>query len=196
MTKTRTLLFLAVLLSAPVGAQQTATPVKPTTTTRPETWAQPVLLAGVPNFHRISDHVYRSAQPDEQGFKNLEKFGIRTVISLRHNNDDEDEAEGTSLRLVRIKINTWNIDDEHVVRVMRILGKKENGPFLIHCKHGADRTGLMTAMYRMLEQNWTPQDALMELVDGGYGYHSMWRGIPKYVKSANLARLRELIATP
>ena len=38
---------------------------------------------------------------------------------------------------------------------MRMLKKTENGPFLIHCQHGADRTGLMSAMYRMLEQDWT-----------------------------------------
>ena len=27
---------------------------------------------------------------------------------------------------------------------MSMLKKTENGPFLIHCQHGADRTGLMT----------------------------------------------------
>ncbi len=61
---------------------------------------------------------------------------------------------------------------------------------LIHCQHGADRTGLMSAMYRMLEQNWTAQEALDELVDGGYGFHSVWKNIKRYVLSADVARLR------
>ena len=80
-----------------------------------------------------------------------------------------------TLRTERTKILTWRVDDRHVIEVMSMLRKTENGPFLIHCQHGADRTGLMSAMYRMLEQDWSAEDALAELTDGGYGYHSMWR---------------------
>ena len=92
-----------------------------------------------------------------------------------------------------MKILTWRIDDKHVIEVMSMLKKSENGPFLIHCQHGADRTGLMTAMYRILEQGWTPEDALKELIDGGYGYHSMWKNIVRYVRSVDVEKLRESI---
>jgi hypothetical protein len=54
----------------------------------------------------------------------------------------------------------------------------------------------MSAMYRILEQGWTPQDALAELTDGGYGYHSMWRNIRRYVSSVNVEKLRAAITTP
>jgi len=30
---------------------------------RPEKWAQPVILDGVPNMHKVSAILYRSAQP-------------------------------------------------------------------------------------------------------------------------------------
>ena len=46
----------------------------------------------------------------------------------------------------------------------------------------------MSAMYRMLEQSWSPEDALAELIDGGYGYHSMWKNIKRYVLSVGCAR--------
>jgi protein tyrosine/serine phosphatase len=88
---------------------------------------------------------------------------------------------------------TWDIDDEHIIEVMRMLKKTENGPFLIHCQHGADRTGVMSAMYRVLEQGWTPEDALKELTDGGYRYHAMWKNIVRYVRSVDVAKLRESI---
>ena len=127
---------------------------------RPAHWAEPIVLEGVPNLHRISPTLYRSEQPTALGMKNLEKLGIRTVINLRHFNDDDDEVKGTSLRTERTKILTWRVGDKHVIEVMRMLKKTENGPFLIHCQHGADRTGLMSAMYRILEQGWTPDDAL------------------------------------
>jgi protein tyrosine/serine phosphatase len=162
---------------------------------RPPHWAEPITLEGVPNLHRITPTLYRSEQPSALGMKNLEKLGIRTVINLRAFNDDADEARGTSLRTERTKILTWRVDDNHVIEVMRMLRKSENGPFLIHCQHGADRTGLMSAMYRVLEQGWLPEDALTELTEGGYGYHSMWRNIIRYVRKADVEKLRQAIGS-
>lgn len=189
------LLCMLALGAAPIVAEEIpATPApQAAAEVRPTHWAVPIALDGVPNLHRLTDHLYRSEQPTPEGFRNLEKLGIRTVINLRYFNDDEDEAEGTALALRRVKILTWRAGDDHVVEVMRMLRRKENGPFLIHCQHGADRTGLMSAMYRMLEQGWSAQDALDELVAGGYGFHSMWKNIKRYVLAADVDRLRQAI---
>ena len=187
------LAVLAASAMAPAMAQQAAETPSPAES-RPANWAEPIALDGVPNLHRITASLYRSEQPTALGMKNLEKLGIRTVINLRFFNSDEDEVKGTSLRTERTKILTWSIGDKHVVEVMKMLEKTENGPFLIHCQHGADRTGLMTAMYRILEQKWTPEDALKELTEGGYGYHSMWKNIPRYVLSVDVDKLRAAIS--
>jgi protein tyrosine/serine phosphatase len=193
------LLVLAIVQASTATPAQDAAPVAtPTPATaeangRNARWAVPITLEGVPNFHRITDHLYRSEQPTDVGFRNLEKMGIRTVINLRYFNDDEDEARGTQLKLHRVKILTWRAGDDHVIEVMRMLRQKENGPFLIHCQHGADRTGLMSAMYRMLEEHWTPEEALAELVDGGYGFHSLWKNIKRYVQEVDVAQLRAAI---
>jgi protein tyrosine/serine phosphatase len=185
-------LFMAVLfLAASVADACAGEPAAPA---RPAHWAEPIALEGVPNLHRITPNLYRSEQPTAAGFHNLEKLGIRTVINLRWFNDDAREAAGTSLRTERVKILTWNIDDEHVVAVMRLIGDPGNGPYLIHCQHGADRTGLMSAMYRVLYQGWTPGQALEELTAGGYGYHPVWKNIRRYVRSANVEALRAAIA--
>ena len=198
--------IVASLLLAALGAQvaaQTAdttpaaTAAPAASSARPGHWAEPLTLEGVPNLHRISPLLYRSEQPTAVGMKNLEKLGIRTVINLRWFNSDRKEAQGTTLRTERVKILTWNVDDDHVIAVMRMLKQTENGPFLIHCQHGADRTGLMSAMYRILEQGWTVDDALAELTEGGYGYHSIWTNILRYVRSADVDRLRaEIGASP
>jgi len=188
------ILGLLVVLACPVVAQDAAVQTPPAVEARPAHWAEPIALEGVPNLHRITPTLYRSEQPTSLGMKNLEKLGIRTVINLRYFNDDEDEVEGTSLRTERTRILTWRIGDKHVIEVMNMLKKTENGPFLIHCQHGADRTGLMTAMYRILEQGWTPDDALKELTDGGFGYHSMWKNIIRYVQSVDVEKLRAAIA--
>ncbi|HEX7917405.1 hypothetical protein [Rudaea sp.] len=51
---------------------------------------------------------------------------------------------------------------------------------LIHCWHGADRTGVVCAAYRMVVQGWSKADARAEMFDGGFGYHAVWRNIPAY----------------
>jgi protein tyrosine/serine phosphatase len=168
---------------------QTRAPAGP----RPGNWAEPVTLEGVPNLHRLTPLLYRSEQPTALGMRNLEKLGIRTVINLRAFNDDLDELRGTGLRAVHVPVHTWHLETEDIVTVLRELRHTENGPFLIHCQHGADRTGLMSAMYRMLEQDWSADDALSELVDGGYGYHSMWRNIKRFVRSVDVAALRTAV---
>jgi protein tyrosine/serine phosphatase len=194
--KSTPVIFLCAALAAPAMAksQDVASQAPPAAVSRPVHWAEPIVLEGVPNLHRISPTLYRSEQPTALGMQNLEKLGIRTVINLRYFNDDQDEVKGTSLRTERTKILTWRIGDKHVIEVMSMLKQAENGPFLIHCQHGADRTGLMTAMYRVLEQGWTPDDALKELTDGGFGYHSMWKNIIRYVKSADVETLKAAIA--
>jgi protein tyrosine/serine phosphatase len=132
-------LVAAALVAGTAAAQNAAPEAAPGP--RPPTWAEPVALEGVPNLHRITPMLYRSEQPTALGMRNLEKMGIRTVINLRAFNDDEDEVRGTTLRTERTRILTWRVDDRHVIEVMRMLRRTENGPFLIHCQHGADRTG-------------------------------------------------------
>ena len=57
-------------------------------------WAQPVDLAGVPNLHRVTPLVYRSAQPSSEGFQNLANIGVKTVINLRRSVDDSPRVAG------------------------------------------------------------------------------------------------------
>ena len=52
---------------------------------RPGKWAVPMTLAGVPNLHKVSDGLYRSAQPTAEGMTNLVALGIKTVVNLRDN---------------------------------------------------------------------------------------------------------------
>lgn len=161
---------------------------------RPSEWAVPIQLPGVYNLYKINDTLYRSEQPSKRGMKNLKKMGIKTIINLRAFHSDADEIRGTGLLEEELSVKTWHIEDEDVIRVLRIIRKKENGPFLIHCQHGADRTGVMSAMYRIVEQGWSKDEAIREMVDGGYGFHAMWSNIIHYVKNVDIEKIkRELV---
>ncbi len=160
---------------------------------RPFGWAVPIQLPGVPNLHKINDNLYRSAQPTKQGMKNLKQLGIKTIINLRTFHSDTDEIRGTGLLDEQSSVKTWHIEDEDVIRVLIIIREKENGPFLIHCQHGADRTGVMSAMYRIVEQGWSKDEAIEEMVYGGYGFHSMWLNIIHYAKNVDIDKIKRAL---
>jgi protein tyrosine/serine phosphatase len=160
---------------------------------RPFEWAVPIQLPGVPNLHKINDNLYRSAQPTKQGMKNLKKLGMKTVINLRAFHSDIDELRDTGLLDEELSVKTWHIENEDVIRVLKIIREKENGPFLMYCKYGADRTGVMSAMYRIVEQGWSKDEAIEEMVYGGYGFHSMWLNIIRYVKNVDIEKIKRAL---
>lgn len=166
---------------------------------RPADWAVAVAVPGPPNLHRVSKGFYRAAQPSAEGFRQLERLGIRTVISLRQTVDDIPLAAGMPLDLHRVPMKSRYVAEQNQTKVVQALqllyqGLKV-GPVLVHCHHGADRTGLICALYRVLSQGWTREAALDELIHGGYGYHPIWANIPRYIQQVDFAALRARIAT-
>jgi protein tyrosine/serine phosphatase len=153
-------------------------------------WAERVTLEGVDNLHRVSAHIYRSAQPSGTGMRNLRDLGIKSVINLRAFHCDLAGLGGTGLLNHRLHVLTWKVQDRQVIRVLTMLRDAHNGPFLIHCKHGADRTGLMAAMFRIVEQGWSKEAAIREMLDGGYGYHRVWGNIVRYIEQVDVERIR------
>ncbi len=163
---------------------------------RPTRWAEPVINAAVPNLHRVSQILYRSAQPDAAGMQAIEALGIVTVINLRAFHNDADELAGTALLSEELSVKTWHIEDEDVIRVLRTINDPSRQPVLIHCQHGADRTGVMCAMYRIVIQGWTKDDAIREMTDGGFGFWPHWTNIVRYVREADIERLKASVSAP
>ncbi len=157
---------------------------------RPAHWAEPLPQHGIENLHRITPTLFRSAQPRAEAVESLRALGVRTIVSLRAFNKDDDEFRGTGMRLVRVPINTWHIRDRHIVRALTELRAAErDGPVLLHCMHGADRTGVVSALYRMSLQGWNKDAARQEMLHGGFGYHTMWRNIPGYLAEVDPAAI-------
>jgi len=165
-------------------------------TARPKEWAAPLALEGAPNLHQVEKNFFRSAQPDATGFKGLSTtHGVRSVISLRAFNADEPLATGLDLKLKRVRINTWNIKQADLVRALaEIEVATKRGPVLLHCQHGADRTGLVTALHRILNENWTREAALDEMKNGKFGYHAVWGNIPNFIAKVDIAAMRREVA--
>lgn len=152
-------------------------------------WAQPLELPGLPNLHKVSEDLYRGAQPTSEGMKQLERLGVRTVVNLRAFHSDLDELEGTELAYEYIDMTAWNPEDKDVVRFLQVITDSNSAPVFVHCKHGSDRTGTVCAIYRIVIEDWSKEDAIEEMTKGGFGFHSFWRNLPKYIRELDIEKI-------
>jgi protein tyrosine phosphatase (PTP) superfamily phosphohydrolase (DUF442 family) len=157
---------------------------------RPESWAQPIEMEGVPSLYKVSDDLYRSGQPTAEGMANLEKMGIRTIVNLRLRNSDRDELEGTGLGYAHINMEAWDADTDEVVEFLRIVSDPGRVPVLVHCSYGADRTGAMCAVYRIVVQGWTKDEAIREMTQGGFGFHQIWNNLNIWIWMSDLDEMK------
>ena len=152
--------------------------------------AKKIQLKGVGNLYQVSEELYRSEQPNKKGFANLKKLGIQSVLNLRKYHTDDDEAKGLNLNLYSYKMSAGNITEEDIEKCIRII-RMAPKPILIHCMHGSDRTGTIVAAYRIVEQNWSVDDAIAELQEKQFGYHEVvYPYIPKLLKSIDWEKFK------
>ena len=192
----RLCLVWLMLTTALIAAESPAVAPVPTSEPRPPAWAQPLVLPGLPNLHVVAPGVYRGAQPTAEGMRELEKLGVKLVINLRAFHDDEDELKGTALKGAKISFKTWHAEDEDVVRFLTLVNDPANQPVFFHCLHGADRTGTMSAIYRMTMQGWSSEAAIREMTQGGFNYHAIWSNLPAYLRAVDVVKLRAQAGIP
>ncbi len=160
-------------------------------TDRPQHWAKPMEVKGVPNLHKISDTFYRSAQPSAEGMKNLKEMGIETVLNLRSFHSDRDEIGMTGLAYEHIFMKAWHPEEEDAVRFLQIVTNPKRAPVLVHCQHGADRTGTMCVLYRVAVEGWSKEEALKEMTQGGYGFHGIWDNLVQWINALDIEGIKK-----
>ena len=162
-----------------------------TSTSHPAHWASPVQITGVPNLHKVSDSLYRSAQPTAEGMRNLKAMGIETVINLRSFHSDRDEIGDTGLGYEHICMKAWHPEEKEVVRFLRIVTDNQKTPVLVHFQHGADRAGTMCAVYRVVVQGWTKEEAIKEMTEGGFGFHGIWDNLIQWINKLDIDKIKD-----
>lgn len=145
------------------------------------------------NFYQISPTVFRSEQPNHDFIPQLKKYNINNIINLRHTNDDINILQNQGFNLKHLPIRTWKINREDLLKVMLSIREAEQRgeKVLIHCYHGADRTGASIAMYRIIFEHWTIEQATQEMKHGGYGFHAIWKNIEHLFSEENVAWIRQ-----
>ena len=140
----------------------------------------------------MSDGLYRGEQPTAEGMRELRKLGVKTIVNLRSVHSDRDEIGGLELGYVHIRFEPWNAERDEIAKFLAVATAPSRQPVFFHCRHGADRTGTMAAVYRIVVEGWSKEDAIDEMKRGGYGFHRVWANLPRYIRRLDVAEIRRM----
>ena len=153
-------------------------------------WAERMDLPGLPNLHRVSDNLYRGAQPTAEGLKQLEKLGIKTVVNLRFLTSDRKMLKGTQLDYEHINTTTFTTETKNVIRFLKIATDPQRMPIFVHCHRGVDRTGVMCAAYRIVVEGWSKEEAIEEMTKGGFTSRPIKKNLLDYIRKMDIGKIR------
>lgn len=172
--------FLNAALCASLLCVTPALHAQPSTATvlsAPTSYGQKLAVPDIHNFGKISDQLYRGAQPGAEGVKQLKQLGITAIVDLRRENASErnrekEQAQAAGIRFVSIPVGGWNAPaDAQVAEFLSLFADPKQKVF-VHCRFGEDRTGVFVAAYRMAVQQWSTQQAIQEM--HFFGFNAFW----------------------
>ena len=128
--------------------------------------AKKIDLPECSNLYQVDEGLYRGAQPTLEGFRELKKLGIRTVVNLRESDTDRGGIADTKLGYVLLPVPYYQATDDEIVKFLQVVTDKKRLPVFMHCNSGANRTGMMVAIYRVVVSGWKVDEALKEMRQG------------------------------
>jgi len=146
------------------------------------------------NFHAVNQEmrIYRSSQPTRAEFRELEKYGFRTILNLRSHHSDHEALRGFRMEERRLKVHIFTADD--MAGALRIV-KSSPKPLLFHCLLGTDRTGAVAVGCRVVFENWSLDDALAEFALPDFGRHRViYRKLPLILRAFDWNTIRRAVA--
>lgn len=144
-------------------------------------WCQPAeRLHGVPNFGRVTDNLYRGGQPNLDGFNSLRSMGVGMVVNFREESGEtateKREVESLGIKYVGIPWSaTHKPPTPEVLEFLGLVRANPNTKIFVHCRRGADRTGVMIAAYRISVEHESVAQAVGEM----HQFHYDWLFLPQ-----------------
>ncbi|MES2905938.1 MAG: sulfur transferase domain-containing protein [Pseudomonadota bacterium] len=121
------------------------------------------------NSAEIGAGAWRGPQPNPFHLRRLARQGLKTIVNLRGNTVygsyalEKEAAEKLSLKLIDFQLYSGAAPHKEQIHALQKIFREAEKPMLLHCKSGADRSGLAAVLYLVLEENVPVKDALREL---------------------------------
>ena len=128
------------------------------------------------NYAKIDKFLSRSAQPAKEDFKRLKEQGVTDVINFRTmfspgiNFDEKSVVEKNGMNYYNIPTVSKNPEEGLVKQFLSLVKSiiSKNGKAHIHCKAGADRTGMYSYIYKELRGIGTTVENEKEWIQRGH----------------------------
>jgi len=159
--------------------------------TRPADWAVKLERPGLSNFYRVSTNLYRGAQPTPEGMAQLRAMGVKTILNLRSFHSDKGLVSSGEFKLARLHMKPWHAEDEDIVTFLKVVTDTNNLPVFVHCQRGADRTGTVCAIYRVVVCGWSKEAAIQEMTNGGFKFNPDWQNLVNYINRVDVDALKK-----
>ncbi len=134
----------------------------------------------------VPGKIYRSGQPGPAQLESwIDRYGLKTILVLKPalRPYEQDIARRRGVTLHHIVVSTRRgMPEEQWQRIKAILTDEQNYPLLFHCHSGADKTGLVAALYRVEVQGWPLWKALLEMDLHGH-VPFQYPALQRYLKS-------------
>ena len=134
----------------------------------------------IKNFGYVNDNYYRGAQPRARDYADLAALGVKTVVDLQREGEagEQKMVEAAGMKFYRIGMSTQSKPRrEQAEAFLKIIDDPANQPVFVHCAGGRHRTGVMTAIYRLMHEGWSADRALAEMkqyqFDKGFGHGAL-----------------------
>lgn len=190
--------FLCLYFTVGVPSAGAQTPQVTTSAIRSDR-AEKIRISGVPNAGKVSEQLYRGAQPHIQSLTQLKKIGITTIVDLRAEDagmrdQEKKEADKLGIDFVSIPVGGWsNPTNDEIAKFLSLFD--DHSKVFVHCRLGEDRAGVFVATYRIAIQKWTADRAINEMYY--FGFNGFWHpGMISFVRNfpARLTSVPELAA--
>jgi protein tyrosine/serine phosphatase len=121
------------------------------------------------NRHRVSERLWRSAQPAPHQIAWFAARGVRTIVNLRGGREhgswplEKEACDRHGIALVDFVLRSREAPDRANILGSKAFFDSLDYPALVHCKSGADRAGLFAALYLLVHEGRSAADALAQL---------------------------------
>jgi protein tyrosine phosphatase (PTP) superfamily phosphohydrolase (DUF442 family) len=121
----------------------------------------------IDNFDKVSTEIWRGAAPSDRAIKRLAGHGFKTVVDLRMDGNacqhEQALVNKLGMKYVHIPMGLKRPSIQQIVVFLRLVNDQHNQPVFVHCRQGADRTGVLVAIYRILVQHWPYEQVYGEM---------------------------------
>lgn len=129
--------------------------------------AASIAAPSISNFDIVSEGLWRGAAPSNQAMQKLAESGVKTIVDLRlaglGAEEEASRAKKLGIKYIHIPLGFMGPSLSKVAQFLNIVNDPANQPVFVHCRYGADRTGALVGVFRVIHDHWSFNQAYSEM---------------------------------